>query len=317
MRRSRAIIAFIILVAAALAVTAAILNHRSGDEKSGISVVATIFPAYDFARAVAGTRASVTMLLPPGTEVHSYEPKPSDVGKLSKADLFIYVDEEMEPWATDIAAGLGKDAPDVLEAGHGCPVRLEGTGQEERTKEDHAHEGTDPHIWLDFENAAYMIRRIAARLSTVDPDGSGIYERNAENYIEKLSEIDKETMHAVADARSKVIVHGGHYAFGYFSHRYGLEYYTAQGFSPDSEPGPKQIMQLIDLMKTTGAKYVFYEELIEPKVAEAISKETGAGTLMLHAGHNITKSDFDAGITFADLMRRNLEVLKVGLGSDE
>lgn len=314
--RGRLIIAFIVLIVAALSIYF-VLPRKDGEEVRGIKVVTTIFPVYDFARQVGGDKLDLTMLLTPGLEAHSFEPKPSDITKLSGALLFIYTSEDMEPWAADMAASLGKDSKTViLEAGKGVPTLLGHHDEHEETKggpsaeHDEAH---DPHIWLDFDNAAHMVRRIAEALSGVDPDNAGFYADNAEAYCLRLEELDQRFLTAVESSSKRKIVHGGHYAFGYMAVRYGLEYIAVQGFSPDTEPSPKQMAELMAMMKQEETRYIFYEELIEPRMAKAISEETGAIMLMLHAGHNISKDDFESGVGFIDVMERTLENLKTGL----
>ena len=308
----------------AILIAAYSMDNPGDDTGSGLTVITSIFPVFDFARIVAGEKAAVSMLLPPGAEAHSFEPKPSDIGILTEADLFIYTTAAMEPWAPDMLAGMDHDSLLVLEAGLGAPVSIteeeENVPHEDEETDDEIghdpHSGADPHIWLDIDNSIYMVRAIAAALASISPDDAGYFNSNAEYYIQKLTELDLRFEETIASCSLKTIIHGGHYAFGYLAHRYGLEYRAAQGFSPDSEPGPKQIIELIGLMKDTGSRYIFYEELVEPRVAEVISKETGAGMLMLHAGHNISKDELSSGKGFIDLMEDNLEALKMGLGYD-
>ncbi len=312
MSKGRLIIAFVLIVAIAFALYAAFSKDASDDAEAGINVIASIFPVYDFARAVGGDRISLSMLLTPGLEAHSYEPKPSDIGKLTEASLFIYTSHEMEPWVDDLLGGI-KEGSSVkpLEAGLGVPVIITGEHDDEAGHDEGA--SIDPHVWLDFTNAEYMVRRIATALSEIDPEGTDYYLDNAEAYCLELASLDESFRAAIEKCGKKVIIHGGHYAFGYLAGRYGLQYKAAQGFSPDSELGPRQISELMSLMEESGSKFIFFEELVEPRAAETISKETGAGMLMLHAGHNISKSEFEFGVTFVELMRKNLENLKVGL----
>ena len=318
MKRSRLLLALAAVIAISIVIVALLADKSEKRQDGRVSVIATIFPVYDFVRAVGGDRVTVSMLMPPGTEAHSYEPKPSDIGKLNKAGLFVFMGDDMEPWASDLTAGLGPEGPKVLEAGQGVPVLLlesEEHSHGEGSVEGHGDgNGHDPHIWLDFTNASYIVGRIAEVLSDIDPEGTGYYSANAADYVAKLADLDAAFREAVEGSSTRVIVHGGHYAFGYLANRYGLEYVAAQGLSPDSEPGPKQLMQLMEVIKQTGAKYIFYEELVEPKMAKAISEETGIGMLLLHAGHNVSKQQFESGATFLDLMRGNLENLRIGLG---
>lgn len=324
MRKGTLIIGFIAIAAILILVASYMIDNSGDDIDNGLSVITSIFPVYDFARIIGGEKASVTMLLPPGAEAHSFEPKPSDIGTLSEADLFIYTTSLMEPWAEDMLAGFDKGGPAVLEAGLGAPVSIVSSHEHDSEESEQTHEDNeveidssrDPHIWLDFDNSIYMVRAISEAMSQLAPEDAGYFAANAEGYVAELQKLDLSYSDTIEDCPSRTIIHGGHYAFGYLAQRYGLDYVAAQGFSPDSEPGPKQIMGLINLMKSTGSKFIFYEELVEPRVAEVISKETGATMLMLHAGHNISKDELDSQKSFIGLMRDNLETLKIGLGYD-
>jgi zinc transport system substrate-binding protein len=110
-----------------------------------------------------------------------------------------------------------------------------------------------------------------------------------------------------------MFIHAGHFAFGYMARRYGLQYIAAYGFSPDAEPSPKKLIELVKTLKKHGLAHLYYEELITPRVAETIAKETGASLLMLHGAHNLTKDEFEKGVTFISLMEDNLKNLKAGL----
>ena len=115
-------------------------------------------------------------------------------------------------------------------------------------------------------------------------------------------------------ATSRVIVHAGHFAFGYLTKRYGITYVSAyKGFSPDAEPTPKRLVEITKNVRKYGIKYIYYEELSAPRVADVIAKETGCGLLMLHGAHNVTREEMESGATFISLMEKNLENLKVGL----
>ncbi|MBI5755718.1 MAG: zinc ABC transporter substrate-binding protein, partial [Nitrospirae bacterium] len=109
-------------------------------------------------------------------------------------------------------------------------------------------------------------------------------------------------------------ISGGHFTFGYFVARYGLQYVAAyEGFAPNAEPGPRAITGLIDKLKALGTGYVYYDELLDPKVSRVISQETGAKIALLHAGHNVSKDELKRGVTFLEIMEENLKNLKAGL----
>jgi len=301
--------------------------------ENGIKITTTIFPLYDFAREVGGDKVSVKMMLPPGAEAHSFEPTPADIVRINESSLFIYIGESMEPWAEDILKSVKNDKLKVLEASEGIAVikgELHGGhGKEAHNKKDHdehgdddhhdpdchQHGGFDPHIWLDFTNDIKIVSAIAAKLCEIDPANASYYNDRAAAYSKKLSALDAEYSTALGNCSLKTVIYGGHFAFGYMAKRYGLKHISPyKGFSPDAEPSPKNIAALAEMIRKTGSKHIYYEELIDPKVAKVISSETGVEMLMLHGAHNLTKSEFAAGRSFVDIMYDNLGKLKTGLG---
>lgn len=289
-------------------------------EEKGIKITTTIFPLYDFSREVGGDKVSVKMMLPPGAEAHSFEPTPADIVRLNESSLFIYTGESMEPWAEDILKSVKNDKLKVLEASEGITM-IKGHHNEEHGADDHHdetghhHDEFDPHIWLDFSNDIKIVSAIAATLCKIDPANSSYYNGNAAAYSKTLTALDADYKAALDKCSNKTIIYGGHFAFGYMAKRYGLKHVSPyRGFSPDAEPSPKDIAALSDMVKKTGAKYIYYEELVDPKVAKVLSSETGAGIIMLHGAHNLTKNDFTSGKRFIDIMYDNLEKLKTGLG---
>lgn len=291
-------------------------------EPSKLIVVTTLFPLYDFARIIGGTHVHVQLLLPPGTEPHSYEPKPSDIALLTKAHLFIYTNKYMEPWAAKLIAGVHNPSLTIVDASEGIRMHLADHDDADHNWHNHANgtdalhitrERIDPHIWLDFANAAQMVETIRNAFIAKDNVHAEFYRQNAAKLQAELKELDKKYAALLSHCATRELVSGGHFAFGYLTHRYGLHYYAAYGFSPSAEPAPRDLMKLSQLVKKHKITTIFYEELIEPRVAETIAKETGVSLLMLHGAHNISRSDFEAGVTFIELMERNYEALKKGL----
>jgi ABC-type Zn uptake system ZnuABC Zn-binding protein ZnuA len=169
-------------------------------------------------------------------------------------------------------------------------------------------------IWLDFSNAQTMVENILNGFIAEDPAHKDAYVRNAAAYSEKLAGLDKRFREGLSHCRTNTFIHGGHFAFGYLSKRYHLQYISAyKGFAPDAEPTPGRLKELVENMRRHHLKYVFYEELISPRVADTIAKETGAKLLQLHAAHNLTKEEWNQGVTFLSLMEKTLNNLKTGL----
>jgi len=290
-------------------------NVLAQEGKGKLEIVTTLFPTYDFTRQIGKDKVNVSLLLPPGVEAHTFEPKPQDVVRINKADVFIYTGRYMEPWVEDMLQGVSNKKIAVVDASLG--VQLMSTGDHDEEEEDHEgehHGGKDPHIWVDFGNAQIMVDTIAKALTEKDPVNDAFYLHNAKEYKMKLADLDRRFKETLSTAKHKTIIYGGHFAFGYFAKRYGLEHDSPyDGFSPNAEPSPKAIASLIEKLKKSGIKYIYYEELLDPKVARTISQETGAKLELLHGAHNVSKDELAKGVTFIDIMEDNLKKLRVGL----
>ena len=287
----------------------------SGDDK--LQGVATLFPLYDFSRQIAGDKAKVSLLLPPGTEAHTFEPKPGDIIKISKADLFIYTGPFMEPWVEEVLVGIVNKKLAVINASTGIQLAGQEHHDDAAQAEEHQHHHGqfDPHIWVDPVMAQQIVNTIAGGFALKDPVNKDYYIANAKSYNDKLAALDIRIRQTLEKCKNKTILYGGHFAFGYFARRYGLEYLSPYaGFSPDAEPTPRKIAELIEKMKSLDCKYIFYEELLEPRVAKIIAESTGARLLLLHGAHNVSKEELEKGVTYLEIMEGNLERLKLGLG---
>ncbi len=276
-----------------------------------VEVVTTLFPVYDMARHIGEEKADVYLLLPPGMEAHSFEPKPSDIVKINKADLFVYTDKYMEPWADDLVRSVTNRNLLVVEAGRGTRT-IPAVSHDS----DEPAGAPDPHIWLDFDNAKIMAGNIAAAFEANDPTNKDFYRKNLEDYRKRLSEVDDAYRRTLSHCRSREIVFGGHYALGYLAHRYGLKHVAAQGVSPDAEPTAGDLKNLVTQIREHRIRYVFYEKLSSPEVAETVAGETDAKLMPLSAAHNVTRDQIERGVTFFDIMQTNLHSLKTGLGCE-
>jgi zinc transport system substrate-binding protein len=271
-------------------------------------VVTSSFPLYDFARAIGGDKVKVSLLLPPGVEAHSFEPKPSDIAKINTANIFIYTGEFMEPWAQDIIQGANNKNLKVVNASEGITL-IPSVFQDA----DEPAGSQDPHIWLDFDNDKKIVASIAAALVAQDSANAAYYQQQANAYEAQLTALDDKYQTALSSCAARKIVYGGHYAFGYLAKRYNLEYFAAQGVSPDAEPSAQDLINLVTQIKDNDIEYVFYEELTTPKIAETIAQETSVELLLLSAAHNVSRDDLAAGKTFLQIMEANLANLKIGL----
>lgn len=317
-----------LLVAALLALVLITPGCRKTEPTSGkLQVVTTLFPLYDMAKTIGGDHAQVSLLLPPGVEPHSFEPRPENIVRVNRADLFIYTNKIMEPWAAGIIAGVDGGKVSIVEGSKGIPLMPAPQGdahgdehgdtlldQHHDGNEDEGERGAvDPHVWLDLENARLMVANILAAFVARDPSHKGYYEQNAAALTRELAALDARFRETLAQCPKKVFLHGGHYAFGYLARRYGLRYTSASAVNADAEPTPARLAELVKLMRRERLSYVYTEELLSSKVAETIARETGAKVLMLNAGHNLSRADFERGVSFISIMEQNLRNLKTGL----
>lgn len=273
-----------------------------------LRVVTTLFPLYDMAKSIGADKTEVVLLVPPGVEAHSFEPRPSDIFKINEADIFVYTGKFMEPWAEDVINGAVNKNLVVVDASHGAKM-IPGVSHDA----DEPAGSLDPHIWLDFENAGIMVKNILQAFQIKDSANKALYEQKAGEYSRKLTELDSLYKTTLAVCKKRTIVYGGHYAFGYPARRYGLRYLSAQGVSPDAEPTANDLIKLVEQIKKGRIRYIFYEELTSPRITETIAGETNAEMLLLNAAHNVSRDQLDQGVSLFDILRRNLENLSKGL----
>jgi zinc transport system substrate-binding protein len=281
------------------------------DAAKKIRVVTSVFPLLEFAGGVSGERGEVSLLLPPGAEIHTWQPRPSDIIRLSSADLFIYIGADLEPWLHDLLRSVRNPSLRVLEASRGITL-IDEEGIVHNAHE-HEHGAHDPHIWLDFKNDQRIVDKIAAVLSELDPEGSSVFKRNASIYKEKLQKLDQKFKDGLKDCVHRTIILGGHAAFGYLARSYNLRQISLYGLSPDSRPTPKKLIKVVELAKKHRIKVIFFEIRVRDELAKVLAEEVGARTLALNPGANLTKEQLKSGKTFFDIMEANLENLKDGL----
>lgn len=281
-------------------------------------VITTLFPLYDFARTIAGDRMDVQLLLPPGVEPHHFEPKPDDLARIHRAALFIYIGPFMEPWADKIIQGIDRTKVRVVSSASEVTLlpAASHNGKEHR-QHGHAHghqaEAYDPHVWLDFTADQAMVAKLLDALVAADPAGAEQYRSRAARLTGQLAALDERYRTGLANCGSRVLMHGGHAAFGYLANRYNLNYQAAAGVTAELEATPRRLAELVQQMRKYNVKAIYSEELVSPRVARTIAGETGATVLKLHGAHNVAKEDLEQGVTFIKLMDENLKNLQIGL----
>lgn len=319
---------FSLLSALVLAVSLAGCAARPAPEDDGrLRIVTTLFPYYDFARAVAGDRADVTLLLSPGREAHSFEPTPLDAVTISRADVFIYNGGEGEVWVDDMLDSVGENIGSVLRMMDFVSAREEefSAGMQDAEAHDHDEHGEhdhadsdeieyDEHIWTSPANAIVLCRAVAETLCAADTENADFYRANCEDYCAQLSALDADFRALREGAARDLLVFADRFPFLYFCKEYGLNYRAAfHGCSSDTEPSLATLKYLIDKVNEEHIPVVYTVDLNSQKIAEAVSECTGARIERLWSMQTVSRADFDAGETYITLMERNYEALKGGL----
>lgn len=287
-------------------------DTAAGDGR--LRVLTSFYPMYDFACKIGGDCIDVTNMVPSGTEPHDWEPSTNDLKNLEKADVFIYNGADMEPWADDLLVSRS-DTLHVVEASENVELRTT-DGEHEHAHEhegaDHHHGDFDPHVWLDPENAKIEMEAIRDALCAADPENSTVFQSNYEKYAAELDALDSEFREKLAPLPNRTIV-VAHEAFGYLCDAYGLTQVGIEGLSPDSEPDPGRMAEVIDFVREHSISTIFFEELVSPKVAEAIASETGAQAKMLSPLEGLSDEQAAAGADYFSVMHDNLAALMEAL----
>jgi len=304
-----------------------------------LRVVASFYPVYDFATQVGGEDADVEVLIPQGVEPHDWEPDPSALKKIKEADLFIYNGAGFEPWVDRILQAAENGQLTVVDASTGVPLMKgehhhhHGDAAEAHADDGHEHEShsrhghaddhqvtesehgdalADPHIWLDPVHAQQMVKNILRGFQQADPVHGEKYRQRAEAYLEELETLHQEYAQALGKLKRRTFI-TSHAAFGYLAARYNLEQKPILGLSPEAEPTPESMAELARFAQEHQVKVIFFESLVNPKVAEVLAKEVGAQTLPLNPIEGLTEEESKKGETYLSLMRKNLQQLLMAL----
>ena len=289
-------------------------NAVTRNEDGKINVTTTIFPPYDFVRQIAGDRVNLTMLLPPGSESHSFEPSPRDIITIQNSDIFIYGGGDSDNWIDRILQSMNTDNMRILAMMNAVEVVEEEIveGMEEENEEEET--AFDEHVWTSPRNAITLVRAITELLCEADTGNAALYQQNAAAYIEELGRLDAAFSEVIAGALRDTFVFADRFPFRYFADDYGLTYFAAfPGCSTETEPSAATVAFLINKIRAEQIPVVFHIELSNERMANTISGETGAKKSLLHSCHNITRRDFDSGAGYLEIMRRNVENLREAL----
>ena len=304
-----------------------------GDESGKLRVVTTLFPYYDFARAVAGEHADITLLCPPGREAHSFEPTPLDAVTLARADVFLCNGGESEQWVDDLLSAVGGQIPVVarmmthvdaldeefVEGMQGAQEHEH--GHEDGEEHDHEHEAEDSdeieydeHVWTSPKNAVTLCEAVCEALCAADAEHESEYRANCARYCAQLEELDARFCALRERAQRDLVVFADRMPLLYFCEAYDLRYRAAfHGCATDTEPSLATLKYLIDKVAEEKIPVVYTVDLDSDRIARVVQECTGAKIARLYSLQTVSRTDFDAGETYITLMERNLKALEGGL----
>ena len=279
----------------ALAISSFNLSDPITQQLPEITVVASFFPIYEFAKQVGGDRVNIITLIPAGVEPHDYEPTIQQLQLAENADIVFFNGLGFEDsWIDRVNNDNLVDTSVLSNLSQGSQLR-------------------NPHIWLDPVFAKAQVLQIEKALIEIDPNNKLYYQKNAMNFTDKLDSLDSEIRTALQTCGKKDFI-AFHDAFGYFAKRYGLIQHSVQGVSPEGDILPQRIEKTIRLAKDLGLKVIYAEELVDPRFAEVIAQEIPNGkVLALSPLEGIDNDEKDSGIGYLHKMEQNISNLKVGL----
>ncbi|MDQ3239119.1 MAG: zinc ABC transporter substrate-binding protein [bacterium] len=269
-----------------------------------IDVVVSFYPLFEFTKNIGGNLINVHSITPPGVEPHDFEPTVGDVLKLNRADLVIFNGAGFESWAKRVASDLENKDNLILD--------ISNTISDLIYDQDKV---ANPHFWVDPILAKEQVTAIGNSLIEIDPKNMAIYDQNKKEYVRKLDLLDSEIREGLSRCTNKTVI-VSHDAFGYYAKRYNLEMIGVSGLSPLEEPSAAKIADIVELAKSKNIKYIFFDSLVSPKLAETLANEIGGGTLELDSIEGISEADKLNGLDYFSIQRQNLKNLKIALQCD-
>ncbi len=299
------------MLALALLVTGCGGAKQSASDK--LQVVASFYPMAEFVRNVGGNKVEVFTLVPDGAEAHDWEPSPADLTRLGRAQVFVY-NGIVEPWAQQALTALSERKILAVQTGLGLYERAGEVHEEEHHahSKDCAHGKQDPHIWISPKKAIAQVERITFALCEEDAKNAQYYQDNSAKYVEQLKALDIQLTNLAKNAPRKVFV-TAHAAFGHLADDYGLKQMAVNGLSPHAEPTPADLQRLIKVVKDEGVRYVFFETLTDPKLAQLLADETGAQVSTLDPLEGLNEEGRRNKMDYLQIMQKNIHNLQIAL----
>lgn len=311
-------------------VSCGLLSACKGNEnKSKLSVVCTIFPLYDWTCNILGDKkdkCDISLLAESGVDMHSFQPSAADLVSISQCDLFVYVGGESDKWvekALQNPINKNRKVLNLIEA-LGDAAKDEKTPEGADEDPDHDHEDNeehekDEHIWLSLKNAEICLQKITTELCSIDTVNKTVYEKNSEEYSQKLNELDVSFKNAVSEAEFKTLVFCDRFPFRYLADDYGIDYYAAfSGCSAETEASFETIAFLANKIDELNLKTICIIESGDGKIAETVKNTTtnkNQEIVKFDSMQSINRKDISGGVTYCSIMEKNLNSLKKALGA--
>ena len=267
---------------------------QSPPNSDKLQVTTSFYPLYFMAAEIGGDKAEITNITPAGAEPHAYELTARDIAQIENSRLLIINGGGLEPWSSNIQQNINPAKTITGVAGENLSDR------------------PDPHFWLSPPLAKKMVDNIFQGFTAADSSNQNYYKTNADFLKTRLDNLDNEYKNGLADCTQKNIV-TAHEAFGYLAAAYGFNQIAIAGLSPEAEPSPKQLAEIAQLAKAKDLKYIFFESLASPKLAETLAAEIKAETLVLNPIEGLTNEELAQGKDYFTEMRANLVNLQTAL----
>ncbi len=278
-------------------------KDQSMTQQKRLQVVASFYPVYFLAERIGGEKANVINITPAGSEPHDYEPTSQDMAAIERSQLIILNGGNLEAWRNNIEQSIDPERTKVVVAGEGLA---------DQQVEENGKQVVDPHIWLDPLLAKKMTEKIVEGFALVDPTNSEYYQENATTLEKELEDLDMAYREGLNNCVNKDII-TSHSAFGYLASEYGLRQVSIAGLSPDAEPSLQELASVTQFAKANSVRYIFFESLVSPKLAQTIAREVGAQTLVLNPIEGLTDEEVAQGKDYFSEMTTNLTHLKIAL----
>jgi zinc transport system substrate-binding protein len=291
------ILTFGVLALIFVIVIAGAKNTRPNEASGKMLVTASFYPLTYLAQEIGGNKVTVLNLTPAGAEPHEFEPSARDMAEMERSHVLIVNGLGLEPWYKNAKENINPQKTTIIAVGNGL---------------DNKDAIKDPHVWLSPSLMKIMAEKIEKTFSKVDPKNEYYYKERLLNLKTKLDTLDEKFRFGLMNCERREII-TSHTAFKYLAEDYGLTQISIAGLSPDAEPSPKTLSDIVNFAKQHNVKYIFFESLVSPKLARTIANEIGAKTLVLNPIEGLTKQDISKGKNYINVMQENLTNLQTAL----